>query len=324
MDVKTPLRQMNPRGLSRRGFLAAVPKVATGTAIAAAVLGVTPGVRNEARAEDNPPFPYPYRALEPDLVAERAYAAYYSKGCMYGAFEGIIGELREAVGAPYTTFPAAMMEYGKGGINGSWGTLCGTLNGAAAAVWLVSGAPGPVIDEVYFWYTQELLPNYRPQNPKYEIVTSVSGSPICHASVERWCKVSGFAPSSKERAERCAWLTASVAKYTAEQLNKQAAGTFSTVHQRPTDPRYCEECHSTLAPAPLQISHGKKMGCTQCHTDIDELHWYPSRHLQLRWTGGGVLEQADSAAGPWSVAPNQDNPQAMPLHSALKFFRTKQ
>ena len=325
MEAQTPQSDVSPGALSRRRFLAAVPKVVTGTAIGAGICGLVPGAGNEAKAQAAPQFPWPYQVLDPQLVAERAYAAYYSKGCMYGVFEGIIGELREAVGAPYTTFPVAMMQYGKGGVNGVWGTLCGTLNGAAAAINLVSSVPSAVIDEVFFWYSQEILPNYRPNAPRYEIVSSVAGSPICHGSVQHWCNVSGFAPTSPQRAERCGWLTASVAKYTVEQLNKQAAGTFSTVHQRPTDPRHCAECHAILAPDPKKVDHGKNMDCVQCHTDIDELHWYPSRHIQIRWSGGGVLEQAGSPAGPWSVAPNQNNPQALPLNSPMmKFFRTKQ
>ena len=297
----------------------------TGAAMGAGVLGVGPIAENEARAQAAPQFPWPYQVLNPELVAERAYAAFYVKGCMYGVFEGIIGELREAVGAPYTIFPVAMMKYGAGGINGTWGTLCGTLNGAAAAISLVSNDPGTIIDEVFYWYSQEFLPNYKPHTPRYDIVGSISGSPICHGSVQNWCEVSGFAPTSPQRAERCGWLTASVAKYTAEQLNKQATGTFTTVHQRPADPRYCAECHTTLTPPQRQVGHGKNMDCAQCHSDIDELHWYPSRYLQLRWKGGGVLEQADSPAGPWSVAPDQNNPQALLLKSPMmKFFRTKQ
>ncbi len=310
--------------LSRRKFLGAVPKVVTGAVLGAGVLGVGPVATNEAKAQSAPPFPWPYQALDPVRVAERAYAGFYAKGCMYGVFEGIIGELGEALGEPYASFPMAMMKYGAGGINGTWGTLCGCLNGAAAAISLVSGAPGPLIDEVYFWYSQELLPNYKPQTPRYDIVGSVSGSPICHGSVQNWCEASGLAATSPQRAERCGWLTASVAKYTAEQLNKQVTGSFSSAHQRPADSRYCAECHSILAPDAKKVDHGKRMDCGQCHSDIDDLHWYPSRHLQLRWKGGGVLEQANSPAGPWTVAPNQNNPQAVSFSEAMKIFRTKQ
>ncbi|MHB9009070.1 MAG: hypothetical protein ACYDC1_19345, partial [Limisphaerales bacterium] len=175
-----------------------------------------------------------------------------------------------------------------------------------------------------FWYSQELLPNYKPQTPKYDITGSVSGSPICHGSVQNWCEVSGLAPTSPQRAERCGWLTASVAKYTAEQLNRQLADTFSIVHQRPDDPRLCAECHCFAAPDEIKVDHGKQMDCGLCHSDIDDQHRYPGRRLQLRWKGDGVLEQANSPAGPWTVAPNQNNPQAMPLKGpVMQLFRTK-
>jgi len=319
--VKPGMEQSDRRTVSRRGFLGAMPKVVTGAAVGAGVLGMTPGTQSEAQAQLAPQLPWPYQQLNPQQVAERAYAGFYVKGCMYGVFEGIIGELRQLIGAPYTTFPVLMMEYGKGGINGTWGTLCGTLNGAAAAINLVSPAPRALIDELFYWYNQETLPNYRPATPRHEIVPSVSKSPICHASVQRWCEASGLPPTSPQRAERCGWLTASVAKFVAEQLNKQTTGTFTAVHERPADPRHCMECHTTIATK--KVDHGKNMDCAQCHSDLDELHWYPSRHLQLRWTGGGTLEQADSINGPWTVAPNQYNPQAIPLNTPLKFYRTK-
>jgi hypothetical protein len=256
--------------------------------------------------------------LDPVQVAESAYAAYWLKGCMYGVFESIIGALRTQIGAPYDTFPSAIMEYGKGGVNGIWGTLCGTLNGAAAAITLVSGAPGPVINDVFFWYGQELLPNYKPQNSTFEISGSVAGSPICHGSVQNWCKASGFTPTSPERAERCGWLVASVTKYTVEKLNEQAAGAFSTTHQQPADAQRCMLCHSAVTP---EVGHGKNMSCPLCHSGIDSLH--PQKHLQIRWTGEGVLEQADAVKGPWNPATSQTNLQAIHLTDPAKFYRLK-
>ncbi|MBI2929608.1 MAG: C-GCAxxG-C-C family protein [Verrucomicrobia bacterium] len=318
-DLTTLHRQKSTQNLSRRRFLAETPKLLAGATVGAGVLGMAPGSEVGTRAQTAPEFPWPYTALDPDLAAERAYAAYYSKGCMYGVFEGILGELREKVGYPFTVFPTAMMEYGKGGVNGVWGTLCGTLNGAAAAINLVSNAPAPVINELFFWYGQEPLPNYRPQTPKYEIGVSVSASPICHTSVQRWCEVAGFAPTSPERKERCGWLTGAVAKYTVEQLNKQAAGTFASTHQLPAEVQRCMGCHAGVAPQ--KVEHGKNMSCAQCHTGIDALH--PQKHVQIRWTGSGTLEQADAVTGPWGPAASQSNPLPLPLTDPVKFFRLK-
>ena len=78
-----------------------------------------------------------YSNLDPDAVEERAYKAYYESGCAYGAFEGIIGDLRETKGPPFDLVPTKKMVYGKGGGMG-WGTLCGALNGAGAAMCMTS------------------------------------------------------------------------------------------------------------------------------------------------------------------------------------------
>jgi len=317
-DTLTP----QPSDVSRRKFLTGIPKIMAGTAVGAGVLGVAPGTSSIARAQSAPQLPWPYQVLDPDAVAERAYAAFYVKGCMYGAFEGIIGELRAVIGSPYTEFPSLMMEYGKGGINGIWGTLCGTLNGAAAAINLVSSKPAPIIDEVYFWYSQSMLPDYRPQNPRFEVPQSVSGSPICHASVQRWCESSGFSPQSPQRADRCGWLTACTARYTVQQLNAQALGTFAATHTRPDEVQRCVTCHGTGYQE--NVHHGANMTCVQCHSQIDDVH--PLPHISLRWTpsrSGKTLESADSVLGPWITAPEQGNPQPLLNTDPAKFFRLK-
>ena len=48
---------------------------------------------------------------------------------------------------------------------------------------------------------------------------------------------------SKERSERCAWITAAVAKYTAETLNKYADGAFKMVHPLSSAAQACRSCH---------------------------------------------------------------------------------
>jgi len=69
-----------------------------------------------------------------------------------------------------------------------------------------------IIDELMAWYVREAIPTYRPPNPRVEVeATSVSGSTLCHVSVARWCKASGFEVDSPQRRERCARLTGQVA-----------------------------------------------------------------------------------------------------------------
>lgn len=228
---------------------------------------------NLLQAADSPQLPWPYKALDPVAVAERGYKAYYEGGCMYGSFEGIIGELRALVGPPYNTLPVQMMAYGKAGVNG-WGTLCGALNGAAAAIYLVSDdkTRDQIIDEVYSWYSQEALPKYTPKNPKFQkIISSTSQSPLCHISVTTWCNASGFAALSPERAERCAWLTASVAQYVAEQLNSQAQSSFKPAHAIPAAVTQCLACHGKGG-VKENVHASRMTSCTQCHTNLGPSH----------------------------------------------------
>ena len=102
---------------------------------------------NESKKENIISVPWNYKKLDSDIVAVRAYKGYHKNGCMYATFEAIIGTLGDKFGSPYSTFPFDMMKYGAGGIAG-WGTLCGALNGAAAAIGLLSKTPKKLIDEL--------------------------------------------------------------------------------------------------------------------------------------------------------------------------------
>lgn len=219
-----------------------------------------------------PELPWKYQYLDPVAAAERSYKAYSKGGCMYGAFEGILGELREQAGFPFTAFPALMMEYGKAGVVG-WGTLCGALNGAAALIYLVSEPQvrDKLIDELYSWYGQTPLPIYEPQNKKFTIDTSVSNSPLCHNSVTRWCEATGFKALSPERAERCGQLTGSVAKFTVELLNAQTEGTFAPVNPIPGEVKGCLSCHGKGGMVE-NVHAAKGVSCTPCHTVLPSSH----------------------------------------------------
>ncbi len=255
--------------LTRRQVLGALAAGIGGGMVVGAV--AAPRARASSAAPQPGSVPWAYHKLDPKAVAERAYRGYYRGHCMYGAFEAVMGELGDQHGAPYNTFPFKMMEYGAGGVAG-WATLCGALNGAAAAIYLVCSEPKPVIDELFSWYTTEKLPTYRPENPRFEIVQSVAGSPLCHVSVGRWCEVSGLSSFSKQRSERCAWLTASVAHMTVQLLNAHADGKFAPVHPIPKEVQECRGCHGKGGD--VENTRGK-MSCTQCHDDVREEHPVP-------------------------------------------------
>ena len=138
-------------------------------------------------------FPWTYAKLDADVTAERAYIL-TSKGCMYAAFTSIVGQLAEKFGEPYKSFPFDMMVYGRAGIHG-WGSLCGALNGAAAAISLFapSDKRRNLIHELLRWHEKTPLPVYIPKKPELEIEIppSIANSELCRISRGNWSRSSG-------------------------------------------------------------------------------------------------------------------------------------
>lgn len=252
---------------SRREFLFGAGGFATGAVIGAALGGgglhLLPGVK--AAEVKAPPWPWPYKKLDPKVVAQRAYKGYYKGACCYGTFEAIIGELADETGYPFTLIPTDTMRYGEGGVVG-WASLCGSLNGASAAINYVSSEKvyPKLINELMGWYATEALPIFVPENPKAQIkVTSISGSPLCHVSVTNWSKAAGYGAFSPERGERCARLTADVAAHAVELLNAEADGKFVAKYIPPVTISECMSCHGKKA----QNNTRGEMDCVQCHGD---------------------------------------------------------
>jgi hypothetical protein len=208
-------------------------------------------------------LPWPYRILDPEAVGQRAFEDYKKGHCMYGTFEAIVGSVADQLGEPYKNFPYQMFTYGAGGVAG-WGTLCGCLNGCAAAIQMLSSNPEPLIDELFRWYQGAALPDFQPKGMKFTNVTSVAGSPLCHPSIAKWCEASGKKTYSPERGERCGVLTAAVARKCAMLLNAQSAGTFAKA--APADPRTatCISCHEKGGAMENMRS---KQNCAPCHSD---------------------------------------------------------
>lgn len=257
--------------LSRRNLLKGAGMFAVVTGLGGLSLSMAKDVIGAGAEKQNsiPDLPWPYKKLDPVAVAEDAYAGYYKGACSYGVFEGIVGQLRKEIGFPYTMMPSTLFVVGQGGVADT-ASLCGAVNGAASAIFLVTGGleknkrevAFPIIQEVFSWYEQTALPDYKPKNPKFDIVKSVSGSTLCHASVAKWCKVAGVKSFSKERSERCGWLSAAVAKYTAETLNKYADGAFKIAHPLTPATQTCRSCHDKGSK--LENTRGI-MDCGGCH-----------------------------------------------------------
>ncbi|MGD2217927.1 MAG: C-GCAxxG-C-C family protein [Gemmatimonadales bacterium] len=212
--------------------------------------------------------PLPYAKLDPERVGALGYRYCYRGGCMYGVFGAIVDALAEQVGEPFTSYPTTVTRYGAGGVMG-WGTLCGTANGAAMAIYLVSRDPAPAVDEVFAFCEQEALPNYLPEEAKFEVPSSVAGSTICHVSISRWCEASGHDVYSRERGDRCAQLAASVAKHTVEVLNAQLDGSFTVTRRPAAAALFCLGCHGRGNAFDDMFG---KMECAACHTDKLENH----------------------------------------------------
>ncbi len=224
-------------------------------------------------SEKQSSFPWTYTELDPDLIADKTYHDCVKGHCMYGVFAPVIFQLAEKHGEPYRSFPVNMMRYGAGGVGG-WGSLCGALNGGAALIGLFAQAEEQMkqmVDELFLWYEQSELPVYAPKEPilAIEMPKSVSNSSLCHASVTRWCKVSGHKTFSKPVKERCKRLSADVAKKTVEVLNHHCQKRFAPVHELALGTKQCRSCHTKGSEK--SNSRGK-MSCNSCHFSLASDH----------------------------------------------------
>ena len=112
-----------------------------------------------------------YEPLNSAQVAQRAYDLYAEGGCMYAAFRSIVEQvgLRRVEKHPleearWKGFPYRMMTYGKGGLQ-DYGSLCGILNGCAAAIALFvtdREDAASLTHALFHFYEDTLLPIFVP------------------------------------------------------------------------------------------------------------------------------------------------------------------
>lgn len=214
-----------------------------------------------------PQWPWKYVKLDPEEARKRGYDYYYTKGgCMAGTGVAILSLLKENVGYPYTMIPDDIFRYGAGGSAG-WGTLCGSLNGAALIMNMVLKEWGPVVGELNGWYTEFPFPTDKHEAyckfPKQ--VTTVSKSPLCHTSVTIWANAAGDRISDPEKADRCAKLSGDVAAKAIELLNQAIDGNFKASFKPGPEYALCNTCH-TGKDSTLDNQQGK-MNCVSCHDD---------------------------------------------------------
>lgn len=198
-----------------------------------------------------------YHALDPDQVAALAYQLYPDGSCMYAVFSSIVLSLAEDFGEPYASFPRQMMRYGHGGVGG-WGTICGALNGAAAAFGLFTATreeSDRLTDGLLQWYQETPLPKYVPgDGAVVKMPQSASESVLCHISTLRWREEAGGAALKDPlRKERCRRLTADTARRATELLNA-----YAKAGELPSKP-------VISPPSGLSDDGSTKMKCGLCH-----------------------------------------------------------
>ena len=248
--------------LSRRELLKAGTILGAG-AVGGTVLAAANSGAGRNRAGE---YPWSYNAVDPSAVADRAYRGYWEAGCMFAVFDGVVGLLADLHGEPFSSFPTSMMSYGGGGVAG-WGTLCGALNGAGAAVSLfVAGEDRNILnDEIIKWYVDSELPKFVPKIPRndLEIKTGRAKSPLCHISISN----SGYLHTTTQRSERCGRLTADVAMQTAALLNSRLEGGFRAEAGVMAETSECLDCHDGDGSGPRAYT---KMNCIDCHPQDDK------------------------------------------------------
>jgi hypothetical protein len=288
--------------LTRSALLAGCAGLGLGTLAASGARAAT----GKLEASGRPPaLPWGYQLLDPEKVRKLGHLASYVEGCGGGAFWAIMTVLKEKLGGPYSScmplpdrqellayladrkkrpMPQVMMLYTYSGMSG-FGSLCGTVNGAAAAVSIALPfkTADKIVPRLLRYYESTPLPTSRANNyaaggkyllPKLlapgKLPQSVSHSVLCHVSVGNWCQESGFASGSKERLERCARLTGDIAAQAVVLMNSWQAGKLESEHplKLSAATESCRKCHFEGPDAAAgQFTRGS-MECAGCHGEM--------------------------------------------------------
>ena len=171
----------------------------------------------------------------------------------------------------YLAFPFYMMVYGQAGL-AFYGSLCGALNGCAAALSLF--VPNKedkfaLIRDLAVYYEETPLPIYVPQVDHYpdKMPTSVAKSILCHLSLDKWIKSSGINLEGYDRIERCIRVTCDMVVKTVKLLNEYHADcskALAAVAPLSVETQSCMECHSDRQ---RRYDSLAKMSCTACHSE---------------------------------------------------------
>jgi hypothetical protein len=197
--------------LSRRQFLG-------GTAAVAAA-SVLPAVTSAAPALATPEGTFPDASvkaglaatpLDPEALARQGYEIYKGfhagqSACCEATYWPVLGALAERFpDSMYSKIPKGLFNFGGGGVN-AWRSICGSPNGGAAMLKIVTGN-GNVIDEYLTWYERTAFPSNDTYTsfakgdwtipdpakyPKNKAPMAVPKGILCHASLGRWTEAAG-------------------------------------------------------------------------------------------------------------------------------------
>lgn len=199
--------------LTRKEFFDATARTAVGVSVGffGGTLLTAAGAAQEARQEpitvkaiQDYKWPWPYTPLDPEDIRKRGHKFYYDGGCGYGAFNALVSALGEKFGEPYTLMPPQMLSFGGGGGAG-WGTLCGALNGAAAAISLVvdRSSASSIVSELFGWSSMRCSPatsatTTLPSTCSWSIATTRRS---CRPRAARRCATGRSASSIRSQAQ---------------------------------------------------------------------------------------------------------------------------
>ncbi len=250
------------RTFTRRNLLKGAGAVGLSAILPVGVLART-AIAKEGTTEK---WPWPYVKLDPGKTAEIAYNEWYRVFCGAAVINSVFSQLRDKVGEPYKSFPSDAFVFLEGGMVG-WGTVCGSNAGANVVSNVIIGPriAGPECEhghtigsDMLQWYSDTPLPVFSPKEPKQKtkIIQTTANSPLCHVSVGKWMKASGYALGSPERKDRCARVAASVAYKLVQDLNAWKDGKYGPRSDWApgramgiTAQQNCNECHGTNIPS---------------------------------------------------------------------------
>jgi hypothetical protein len=278
---------MSDNKMSRRKFLVGAGTVAGAAGLAG--LGLSKYASDAEAAGTVLPWPYPTAPADqpnPEAVARRAYEIYYGgRGCAEAVWGAFVDTLTPANPGTWGSLPLNIFRFGGGGIAG-WGTICGTLNGAAAILGMVidvskNGAHRVTLtDAIFQYYAKTAIPTnnayisaqgqlgslgtWSPATkPQNNVPTSIADSPLCHSSLVQWTMATGIKDASSGQKDRCSKACFDVSFKLTELLNAYFAAITPTATPAPGAVSLdaavyaCRTCHVTYT--------GARMGCTSCH-----------------------------------------------------------